>query len=494
MSFTDFPDVKLKVLPAFGAQGPIGPEGPQGDIGPQGPVGPQGPIGPDGPPGGAPPALNVPLIAAPAAALGAVARYQREDHVHPQEQGEVIGWLNGVLGLGADYTAAMQAIIDSAPTAGLRILIRGRNVFSSLNLNGKVNIQIIGVGRGISGDSKTYIYTGAGAIGAGVPVFDCRGSVGMVFDNIVFRSNNAAFNGTLLAFGQQVAPSNAAYMRVRNCLFDTAGVSTAVLLELHGATNGVFENCQWSTNCRHIQMQLTNTVGFVNNIQFLNCKWSPGLVTPIVGTGEAVSFVSCSSQQGTDGRARFWDSGSTSYFRGFNFIGCSFYDVTVAGGVWLRAQLGGALNVFGCRFSNSGASNDISLAGVADLGGDPTRGGLRGFNILGNYFDAASGNGPHILFNGTIAAKSNARGGLIAGNEVANNSVFLGSVTEVEQTLLAPNSLYTANENTYGGMLAYVGLPGYATRAIAVGSGLDPGMIYKSTTAVGPDHTPLCIV
>lgn len=494
MSFTDFPDVKLKVLPAFGAQGPIGPIGPAGPVGPQGIQGIQGPIGPDGPPGGAPPAINVPLIAGTAAALGAVARYQREDHVHPQESGQILGWLNGVLGLGADYTAAMQAIIDSAPIAGLRILIRGRNVFSSLNLNGKVNIQIVGVGRGISGDSKTYIYTGAGAIGAGVPVIDCRGSLGMVWENIVFRSNNAAFNGTLLAFGQQVAPSNAAYMRVRNCSFDTAGVSTAVLVELHGATNGVFENCQFATNCRHIQMQLTNTVGFVNNIQFLHCKFSPGLVTPIVGTGEGVSFVSCSSQQGTDGRARLWDSNGTSYFRGINWISCTFYDATVGGGTWLRAQLGGAFNVIGCRFSNAFASNDISLAGVADLNADPTRGGVRGFNIIGNYFDSGNGHGPHILFNGTKAAKSNARGGLIVGNDVTNNSVFLGSLTEVEQTLLGPNSLYTANENTYGGMLAYIGLQQYATRAIAVGSGLQPGMIYKSSTAIGPDHNPLCIV
>lgn len=45
------PKVKLKVLPSFGIQGPIGPEGPEGPAGDIGPPGPQGDPGPEGPPG-----------------------------------------------------------------------------------------------------------------------------------------------------------------------------------------------------------------------------------------------------------------------------------------------------------------------------------------------------------------------------------------------------------------------------------------------------------
>jgi len=151
----------------------------------------------------------------------------------------------GVDGLGADYTAALQAIIDALPAEGGEIILQGRVNFTTLDLHGKDFIRFRGVqgaGQGAGADQRAMFYSTAGAIGADNPAINCRGTNNASFHGLQMGNLNSAFNGTFISYGSSavVTPgTDAIFMCIEDCTLFSYGASS-VLLELHGATDGRF--------------------------------------------------------------------------------------------------------------------------------------------------------------------------------------------------------------------------------------------------------------
>lgn len=168
----DFPDVKLKVLPAVGFPGPAGPTGPIGPIGPIGPAGPNGGTFADAPAdgstygrnnnawvvgGGGVPATALPLMDATPAVVGVSTKYAREDHVHPTDTSAVRLITN-------DNIIGGALAGSSLTSATLNILI-GKNAGKNL-AGGTGENTVVGNGTGIAmttGTQNTIVGAEAGA-------------------------------------------------------------------------------------------------------------------------------------------------------------------------------------------------------------------------------------------------------------------------------------------------------------------------------------------
>lgn len=107
---------------ADGATGATGPKGDTGATGPQGPQGIQGPQGPAGADGaGSPPTVAPPAIAA-ASAIGASAKFSREDHTHAgatTSHSHAIGDLPTTLATDAEVTTAVSNHTSGSPHVAL---------------------------------------------------------------------------------------------------------------------------------------------------------------------------------------------------------------------------------------------------------------------------------------------------------------------------------------------------------------------------------------
>jgi hypothetical protein len=226
-------------------------------------------------------------------------------------------------------------------------------------------------------------------------------------------------------------------------------------------------------------LQDTAGTGFCNDHLFSTCTFHPVSDYPVLGSGEGIFFLSCCFQAGSTSRiGRAVRTSDVAMFKGLGFIGCTFYDPTVTGGEWIVARWGSGFNASGInRFSGVAGSYAIDLGGV--VGSDPQEGGVRGFDVSGNFFDNFTA---AITFSGTSAAKSNARGGMIGGNGVTNGAL-LANYGEVEQVVLLPNSIYGA-PNAIGSHVAFLGLPSYADDATAAAVPLATGQVYRVGHAV----------
>lgn len=392
---------------------------------------------------------------------------------------QVLGLLADITGDGTDQTAALQAIVDALPVTGGQILIKGVVNITALDLHGRRNIRLVGIGGagGGAGNQPSALIVTAGAIGVGVAAINCKDTNDVSFSRLQISATNAAMNGVLIEYGGGTGaplPANSAYMSIDDCALSTANASS-VCLSLYGATDGQFNKVNFNGPGRAILLQTVTTVGFCNGNVFNTCTFTPsGTIFPVLGSGEGLSFIGCVFEPGSDGIGRGWQSSLAQRFKGVSFIGCWFGDGTVAGGQWLNPVWGEGLTVMGCVMGGVAGSFGIDMGGIANA--DPQIGGVRGVNISGNSFD---GFGAAIAFNGTIVAKSNVRGAIIGGNSVTTGG-FLSGYATAEQLIFLPNSLYSL-PLAVGAHMAFMGLPSYANAAAAVAAGLTTGQMYSIT-------------
>lgn len=392
-----------------------------------------------------------------------------------------LAWDHGVPGDSSDQTTALQAIIDGLPAEGGAIISRGNVNFTQLDNHGRRNISFIGAhgaGTGAGASNRTIWRCTAGAIGTSTAAINCLHTNNVSFRGLTLTAADGAFNGRLIDYGgtSPVPGQDSAYMTIDDCIINVAG---GIGLSLYGATNGRFSQINFNGAGRHILLQDTAGTGFCNDHQFSTCVFHPVSGYPVLGSGEGITFLACCWQAGSStGIGRAVVTSNQQQFLGMNFIGCTFYDQTVAGGEWIVARWGAGFNVTGAnRFGGIAGAYAIDIGGV--VGGDPQEGGVRGFNISGNFFDNFTA---AITFSGTNAAKSNARGGVIGGNGITNG-FLLASYNEVEQLVLLPNSIYGA-PNEIGSHMAFLGLPSYADDATAAAVPLVSGQLYRVGNAV----------
>lgn len=395
----------------------------------------------------------------------------------------ILAWDNGVPGDASDQTAALQAIIDGLPVEGGEVLLRGDVYYTQVSAANRRNIRFTGIngaGAGPGAAQRTLLASTAGAITPANAAFNCRTTFNVSFRGLNIQAVNAAFTGRMIDYGgfAPVPGDDAVYMRLDDCLVivPVGGIG----LSLYGATNGRFDQIVFGGLGKHVSLQSNGPlVGFCNNHLFSTCTFQPGVQFPVQGSGEGITFQSCCWQAGTDGAGRAFKSLESQPFKALSFIGCTFYDPSVGVDDWIVASWGNGFNAIGCRMSGFAGSNAINLGGI--VAADPQEGGVRGVNISGNFFDNFNS---AIFFNGTSAAKSNVRGGVIGGNSVTNG-FLIANHDEVEQIVLLPNSIYDAPLEL-GAHMAFLGIPIYANNAAAVAAGLIAGQIYKTTGSESP--------
>lgn len=386
-------------------------------------------------------------------------------------------WDNGVPGDGTDQTIALQAIVDGLPVEGGVIALRGDVEITALNLQGKRNIRFIGMGgTGAGADQRTMLRTSAGAVGG--RIIDARDSTAISFENMKMGATNTAFNARFLDF--DVISTGSALMSLKDCVAGNKGTSASCFMWLYGATQGIFENVLFNGQGVHVQMQNAAGVGFCNVHKFISCNHSSqnGLYA-IQGSGEGITFLGCNYEAGGDGIGRAVSTSTLQDVRGMSFIGCTFYDVTVAGGEWIEIPAGEAINVLGCRMGgvtpSAGSNYGISLGGALQ--------GVRGICIMGNTFRFMTA---AINFGGTIVGGTGVRSGVVAANNVfggagANASALFSGIAKAQRVLIIPNEIDDLQAGAYGRYLALPDIPSYANNAAAVVGGLTTGEMYKNT-------------
>jgi hypothetical protein len=375
---------------------------------------------------------------------------------------QIEAWNNGVPGDGTDQTVALQALVDSLPTAGGIILLKGIVDITSLDLHNKHNICI----KGISGMSAgvgppSILKTSVGATTG--RIIDCRDTGNVSFENLFLYMDNTAFNVPFVDYG--LISSGSALMHVKDCCFFNNGTSASCCISLYGATQGSFRDVLFSGFA--LKFQNVNGVGFCNVMNFTNCNFVNCTGYPVFGSCEATTFLNCNVQAGPDGVGRFWQTSLNQDVRGISLIGCAFYDVLTAGGEWIDFYRGNALNVIGCRFGGPGTDN-YNAALV--LGGGT--GGVHGVMVIGNNFD---GVGTAVGPDGTSGAGTNPREVFIGSNYCFGvNPTVVSSPTFFDRLTLFPNYV-EGHPNALGSHLNL----GYAIPTSS--SGLQVGDVYSNS-------------
>lgn len=390
-------------------------------------------------------------------------------------------WNRGVPGDNTDQTTAVQAIINSLPAEGGRIRFKGDVSFTALDLSGKHNVMLEGVagGNGRGDGQRTVLRCTAGAIGNNAPAVKMWGTFNVSWRDMMLLQTSGAFNGTFLDYGSTtlLPGEDSALMSLTDVYLQVAGTTNAKGLDLYGATQGTFDRVTFAGRQTLVHFQNQAGVGFCNVHQFRNCNWKPsGAEVPMLGSGEGLSFTGCNVQaSSSDHKGRWWETSQSQPFRGISLIGNCFYDQTVGGTVWSTFYWGDGLAIAGNVFGGVSGSFALTLGG-GGTGGDPQVKGLRGFDIRGNWFNGFSAG---ISFDGTIANKTNARGGVIGGNSVTNG-FLVGSYSTAEQLIILPNSIYSA-PTEFGANLSFVNFPTFSDRAAAVAAGYTTGQAYVDT-------------
>lgn len=380
-------------------------------------------------------------------------------------------WNNGVPGDGSDQTVALQAIVAGLPAEGGQIALRGDVVHSSLDLKGKHNIRFIGEG-GIGTGSAQVAMLRTNALSG--RVIDARDSFAIAFERLFMHAMQPTFAGTLLDFGKITTGS--AYARIRDCSVVNGGGAGSIGVNLYGSTQGAYDDVAFMGPGRHVALQDVADVGFCNQHRFSACAFKPnGSLYPVVGAAEGITFENCNVQASSlDGVGRFWQGSLNQDFRGASILGCTFFDVLAGAGEWVSLFRGNAFVFIGNRVGGywPPTGPPVYSAGVR-LGGGV--GGVRGFVVLGNNFDATY---PGVSFAGSIAAKTHARDGLVGGNYVAGPAPTLfGSLNLSERVVITPNTIEGLPNAPGAHMNLGYSLPTSAT-------GLQPGDLWNSAGTI----------
>lgn len=374
---------------------------------------------------------------------------------------------HGVAGDASDQTSALQSIIDGLPSEGGNILLPTGIIYvTNVDLTTKHNVRILGQsGTGSGAGQPTNIYTAAGA-GAGT-MFDLRDTVNVSFENVYVLATSTSHDGTLFDYG--VITGGSANMSLKDCYMQSRG-STAVVLSLYGSTTGKFDRIHFGGPATHLKLQNVGGVGYCNVHTFHSCNFNPVSQYPVLGGGDALSFIACNWQAGSaDGIARGINTGTSYNLRGLTVIGCGFYDTLTAGGQWISVPLGSGVTVAGCVLGGAASGSDYGIALGGTSNADPELGGVRGVAIYGNTFlDLTAA----IAFSGNNTDKSNVRGGWAGGNRVVLGSMY-SNISTVKDWVNLPNHVYDTQNDT-GSHFGLFGIPTAST-------GLVAGQIYDNS-------------
>lgn len=388
---------------------------------------------------------------------------------------------HGCPGDATDQTAALQAIIDGLPVEGGTILLKGSVYWTQLSAADRHNIRFTGLGGyGTGAQQRTRFNSIAGNLGNGVSAFNLKRTFGVSFERMFISTNNAAFRGTVLDFGDLT--SGSALMSMRECvLHSPSTVVGARGINLYGSTQGEFDNVKFSGNQFLIQMQSAVGVGWCNQHTFRSCSFNPtGSQYPIIGSGEGITFQGCNFQaSSSDGIGRAWATDLTQPFYNITLIGNTFYDVVTTGGIWCGFYTGRGLNIIGNSVGGAQdltAGNNYGFAvggGAAGSGGDPK--GVTGGMITGNAFRFMTAG---VAFGGAAGTYNNARDMVVGANTAYGSLLPSGttglynSITSTENIVWLPSGGGVAN--SFGTHFNLRGLPTSAT-------GLQTGDVWNNS-------------
>lgn len=388
----------------------------------------------------------------------------------------ILAWDNDVPGDGTDQTTALQAIVDGLPTEGGTIVLKGTVSITELDVSDRRNVRFMGIGgAGTGASQRSMLVTPVGAIGSTSRVIDLRTTINVGFERLYLRAQNSSFNGVLVDYGgaSPTPGDDSALMLWDDFTLDLAGAGAGI--SLYGSTNGTFRHGKISGKGALVRGQTVAGVGFANIHTFHGVTFNPFDQYPVEGSFEALTMIGCNFQAGSDdGIGRAIQTSTSQRAFSLTLLGCTFYDVTTAGGEWVVMSWGEGVSISGCRFGGVTGSYAIALGGTVD--DDPQEGGVRGVSICGNSFRGFSA---AVNFYGTVMAKSNVRGIVVSGNSVTNGALLSGYSTS-EAGTFGPNSIYDA-PNEFGANVSYQGLPSYTNRSAAVSGGLTTGQMFIAT-------------
>lgn len=349
----------------------------------------------------------------------------------------------GVPGNATDQTAALQAIINGLPAEGGNILLKGDVYWTQLSAADRHNIRFIGLGGyGTGSQQRTRFNCIAGNLGYHVPAFNLQRTFGVSFERMFISTNNPAFKGNLLDWGDLT--SGSALMSMRECVVHCPGTDGAATgLNLYGSTQGEFDNVKFSGAQILVLMQIATGIGWCNQHTFRACAFNPtGSQYPIVGSGEGITIQGCNFQaSSSDGKGRAWSTDLNQPFYNITLIGNTFYDVVTTGGIWCGFYTGRGLNIIGNSVGGAQdltAGNNYGFAvggGAAGSGGDPK--GVTGGMITGNAFRFMTAG---VAFGGAAGTYNNARD-MVVGANTAYGSLLPSGTTGLYNSITATTNM-----------------------------------------------------
>lgn len=399
----------------------------------------------------------------------------------------VVASEHGVPGDSSDQTDALQAIADNLPSEGGNILYAGDVVINALDLHGRRNIRLIGLGgNGAGAGQRSRIITPAGA-GGGI-IIDCRATDNVAFSQPYLYAPNTAFDGVLLSYGMVDADNTTSNPSLDDFYVHVDGAS-ATGLDLYGSYTGMFSRGTFAGAGKLVALQRVGGTGTCNGHKFLRANFNPKNQYPIVGSAEALSLDTCNFQAGyADGIGRAIQSSENYPMKGISLLTCGFYDVEAAGSQWVVISWGGGIEVLGGRISGyDGAGSSYGFVFGGHEEEDPYTGGVGGVEVKGmaaDYLTAV------VSLLGDRTKKSNVKGIEVGGNRLTNAAMF-GGLGTADNVVNLGNRVY-GNDLDFGSGFGLSGAPEYADRAAAVGAGLAEGRVFIATGVNG--HRSLEIV
>lgn len=280
---------------------------------------------------------------------------------------------NACTGGGDDSTIIQNAVNALSANGGTILLPQNASncVFgSTITTGGKRNVVFQGQGNiATSTGVSSLVYSGTAA-----RVFDARDSVGWTWNNIVFITTNAAFNGTIIdCGGTNPGTTVSTWCYVTNSAFFPTGGGVATCINVSEAIEFVIRDNNFS-GCnipiRGQQILGQSTVGKIVNNQFVNST-----TAHISDCGEAWQITGNAFEQLASGNAGAFTNNSARPCRSLYMAGNWFGDVGNSTGTWINLTATGA--VIEGNTMGGGASFLTLNAGGA-------------YNVSGNYFNSAA--------------------------------------------------------------------------------------------------------
>lgn len=382
-------------------------------------------------------------------------------------------WDNGVPGDGSDQTVALQAIADSL-TSGGRIGLKGDVRITALNLNARRNIELWGYGSegaGAAQMSQLRTYSGAGV----ARTIDARGTAGIKVKGLQIGAIDPAYNSTFMDLG-----GGSALASIEDVTSQINGAA-GVLFRMDGTMQSSIRRTLMAGPGMHVRLG-TGVGQYANSILFERVDHvgqNGGYA--YVGSGDGLTWQSCNFEGGADSKGRAWASSTNLDFHGVTFAGCTFLDAPTPGFEWIEAGNGEGFCFSGNRMG--GADPHLGSSYGIALGGGP--GGVKGIVVTGNSFASLTA---ALNFGGTVAAQTNARGGLIAANRCIGgtspqHTMLAIGFSTTQRIILLPNEIDSIAAGELGSRVALPGLQTFSSNAAAISGGLAVGEVYRSSSS-----------